>query len=270
MGMRLVAGRFFDDTDHMDGAPVILLNETLVKEYFGDEDPIGQQVRAGGGQSPWRTVVGIVGDVRHHGLTRPVKRKWYVPHSQFGSVFGRTRNAMTMTVKTTSDPLAVLPAIESLVREMDANLPLTQVMTMESVMGGAVKEQRFTTVLMGGFAVLALVLAGVGIYGVISYSVSSRTQEIGIRLALGADSGMVRRLVIRQGMGPALVGVAIGLVGASLLSRLMTTVLYGVSPLDPVTFTAIPVALAGVALLATIVPAQRATKVEPVQALKYE
>lgn len=123
---------------------------------------------------------------------------------------------------------------------------------------------------MGGFAALALLLAGVGIYGVIAYSVSSRTQEIGIRLALGADSGMVRSLVIRQGMAPAMLGLAIGLSAASLLSQLMVSVLYGISPLDPVTFAAIPVVLTGVALLATIVPAQRATKVEPVRALKYE
>lgn len=122
----------------------------------------------------------------------------------------------------------------------------------------------------GRFAALALLLAGVGIYGVIAYSVSSRTQEIGIRLALGADSGMVRSLVIRQGMAPAMLGLAIGLSAASLLSQLMVSVLYGISPLDPVTFAAIPVVLTGVALLATIVPAQRATKVEPVRALKYE
>jgi putative ABC transport system permease protein len=141
---------------------------------------------------------------------------------------------------------------------------------MDAVIGDAVKEQRFTTWLMGGFAALALLLAGVGIYGVIAYSVSSRTQEIGIRLALGADGGMVRRLVIRQGMAPAMLGLAIGLSAALLLSQLMASVLYGISPMDPVTFAIIPVILAAVALLATIVPAQRATKVEPVRALKYE
>ncbi len=270
MGMRLVAGRFFDETDTEDGVPVMLLNEALVAEYFPNEDPMGKQVRAGGGQAPWRTVVGIVGDVRHHGLTRPVKRKWYVPHTQFGSVFGRTRNSMTMTVMTAGDPLAALPAIERIIRGHDPNLPLTQVASMESVMGAAVKEQRFTTLLMGGFALLALGLAGVGIYGVIAYSVSSRTQEIGIRLALGADRAMVRRLVIRQGMAPALLGLALGLTGAMLLSGVMTGVLYGVSPLDPATFAAIPVVLTVVAFLATIVPAQRATKVEPIRALKYE
>ncbi len=177
---------------------------------------------------------------------------------------------MHLVVKTAGDPLASVPAIERLVHELDPNIPLTRITTMDAVMGDAVKEQRFTTWLMGGFAALALLLAGVGIYGVIAYSVSSRTQEIGIRLALGADSGMVRRLVIRQGMAPALVGLAIGLGGASLSSQLMARVLYGISPLDPVTFAVIPVALAAVALLATIIPAQRATRVEPVRALKYE
>lgn len=269
MGLRLVSGRFFDESDHIDGLPVILLNETLVREYFGDEDPLGQMVGAGGAPL-WRTVVGVVGDVRHHGLTQPVKRKWYVPHTQFGSVFGITRRSMNLVVRTAGNPLASVPAIERLVNELDPNLPLTRITTMDAVIGDAVKEQRFTTWLMGGFAALALLLAGVGIYGVIAYSVSSRTQEIGIRLALGADSGMVRRLVIRQGMAPALLGLAIGLSAASLLSQLMASVLYGISPLDPVTFATIPVILAGVALLATIVPAQRATKVEPVRALKYE
>ena len=270
MGLRLISGRFFDESDHIDGQPVILLNQTLVQEYFGDEDPLGQTVRAGGGRAPWRTVVGVVDDVRHHGLTQPVKRKWYVPHAQFGSVFSITRRSMHLVVKTAGDPLASVPAIERLVHELDPNIPLTRITTMDAVMGDAVKEQRFTTWLMGGFAALALLLAGVGIYGVIAYSVSSRTQEIGIRLALGADSGMVRRLVIRQGMAPALVGLAIGLGGASLSSQLMARVLYGISPLDPVTFAVIPVALAAVALLATIIPAQRATRVEPVRALKYE
>ncbi|MEE8477841.1 MAG: ADOP family duplicated permease, partial [Gemmatimonadales bacterium] len=270
MGLRLVSGRFFDESDHVDAQPVILLNETLVREYFGDEDPLGQTVRAGGGRAAWRTVVGIVGDVRHHGLTRPVKRKWYVPHAQFGSVFSITRRSMHLVVKTAGNPLASVPAVERLVNALDPNLPLTRISTMDAVIGDAVKEQRFTTWLMGGFAALALLLAGVGIYGVIAYSVSSRTQEIGIRLALGADSGMVRRLVIRQGMAPALLGLAIGLTGASLLSHFMTSVLYGISPLDPVTFAAIPVVLAGVALLATIVPAHRATRVKPVEALRYE
>jgi putative ABC transport system permease protein len=269
MGLRLVSGRFFDESDHIDGLPVMLLNETLVREYFGDQDPLGQMVGAGGAPT-WRTVVGVVGDVRHHGLTQPVKRKWYVPHSQFGSVFGITRRSMHLVVKTAGDPLASVPAIERLVNALDPNLPLTRISTMDSVIGDAVKEQRFTTWLMGGFAALALLLAGVGIYGVIAYSVSSRTNEIGIRLALGADSGMVRRLVIRQGMAPALLGLAIGLSGASLLSHFMTSVLYGISPLDPVTFAAIPVALAGVALLATIVPAHRATRVKPVEALRHE
>jgi len=270
MGMRVVAGRFFDESDRSDGAPVILLNETLVREYFGDETPIGKQVRAGGGRSNWRTVIGIVGDVRHHGLTRPVKRKWYVPHSQFGDVFGITRRTMYLTVKTAGDPHAPLPAIERLVHARDPNLPLTRVRTMEDVMGAAVKEQRFTTALMAGFAILALVLAAVGVYGVIAFAVSRRTQEIGIRLALGADRGMVRRLVVRQGMAPALAGVAIGLVVAAGVSRLMASVLYAVSPLDPLTFATMPAALALVALAATIIPAQRATRVEPVRALKYE
>lgn len=272
MGMRLSSGRFFDATDTPDGVQTVLINETLAREYFPGENPLGQRIRVfGGDQSPWRTIVGVVADYHHNGLLSPVKRSWYVPLNQWAnSAGGNTRRAMTLAMKTTADPRSLIAPVRSMVQQMDPDLPLTQVTTMEEVLAAATQEQRFTMSLMAGFAALALVLAAVGIYGVISYSVSRRTREIGIRLALGADVGAVRALVLRQGLMPAVSGIAIGLVLAVLLTRYLRTLLYGVAPLDPITFGTIPVLLLAVATASVLIPAARASRVAPVEALRGE
>ena len=272
MGMRIASGRFFDASDTPDGVQVVLINQTLAREYFPGEDPLGKRLRIfGGDNQPWRTIVGVVADYHHNGLLTPVKRAWFVPQSQWAvSNGGRPRRSMTMAIRTGSDPRGLVAPVRSMVLKMDPDLPLTQVTTMDAVLSAATQEQRFTMALMAGFALLALVLAAVGIYGVISYSVSQRTQEIGIRLALGADVGQVRSLVLRQGMTPAVTGIAIGLGLAVMLTRYLRTLLYGVAPLDPLTFGTIPVLLLMVAVASVLIPAARASRVAPVEALRGE
>ena len=270
MKERLVRGRFFDGRDTPDGAAVIAINETLAREYFPGEDPIGQGIRVGGPTGLRRTVVGVIGDVHHNSLTAPVKRKWFLPHNQWGPLFGNPRRSMTLAVRTRGDPLAALAPVTAIVHRMDPDLPVTQVRTMADVLAVATQEQRFTMALMAGFALLALVLAAVGIYGVIAYSVSQRTREIGIRLALGAGVGTVRALVLRQGMRPAATGIAVGVGAALLLTRYLGSLLYGVAPIDAVTFATIPLLLLVVAAGSVLIPAARASRVEPVEALRAE
>jgi predicted permease len=272
MGMRLSSGRFFDATDVPDGVQTVMINEALAREYFPGENPLGQRIRVfGGDQSPWRIVVGVVGDYHHNGLLTPVKRAWFVPLNQWAnSAGGNTRRAMTLAIKSTGDPRSLIEPARAMVHRMDPDIPITQITTMEEVLAAATQEQRFTMALMAGFAGLALVLAAVGIYGVISYSVSQRTREIGIRLALGADVGAVRALVLRQGLMPAISGIAIGVGLAVLLTRYLRTLLYGVAPLDPLTFGTIPVLLLVVAAASVLIPAVRASRVMPVEALRGE
>jgi putative ABC transport system permease protein len=269
-GMRLIKGRSFDQTDTPDGLQVIAINQTLADQYFPGEEPLGKRIQLGGPNTPWRTIVGVVADTRHHGLTGPIKREWFVPHNQLANSWGSTRRSMTLIARTTADPIGLLRPISRLVAAKDPNLPISRIATMNEILASAVREQRFTTGLMAGFALLALTLATIGVYAVISYSVSQRTREIGIRLALGADGGLVRRLVVRQGMSPALLGIGLGLASAAGLSRFLGSLLYGVKPIDPATFLLIPLCLLAVALGASLVPAHRATQVDPISALREE
>ena len=269
MRIRLIGGRYFDRRDVADGQPVIIVNQELAKEYFPGEDPLGQGIQVGR-DTVWRTVVGVVGDVHHNGLLGPPKRGWYLPQDQWASAWGNPRRAMTLVVRTAGNPRVVVAPIAGIVRRLDADLPLTEVRPMSDVLASATQEQRFTMALMGVFAALALVLAGVGIYGVISYTVSQRTREIGIRLALGANGAAVRRLVVRQGMAPAAIGVATGLALAAGLTRFLAAILYGVAAIDPATFIVIPLVLLLVAAASVFLPALRASRVEPVEALRID
>ncbi|MES2125573.1 MAG: ABC transporter permease, partial [Gemmatimonadota bacterium] len=270
MQMKLVAGRFIDATDTRDGLQTIVINQTLAKEYFPGENPLGQRIRVGGQDRPWRVVVGIVGDYHHNGLTAPFKRAFFVPADQWVNSYGQPRRAMTLIVRTSADPQGLIAPISDISRRLAPDVPMTQVTTMGAVLSAATQEQRFTMALMAGFALLALILAAVGIYGVLSYSVSQRTREIGIRLALGAEVRSVRALVLRQGIAPALVGIGLGVVAALLLTRFLGSMLYGVAPVDAVTFLTIPLLLLAVAAGSVLVPAVRASRVEPVEALRGE
>ena len=271
MGERVVRGRGITAADAPTSMLVALINEEMGRRYWSGRDPIGGRIKVGGNPNrPWVTVVGIVADVKHNGLTAPVKEKFYVPHTQWDKATGFPIRGMTLVVKTTGDPAAQAATVRQEVRAMDATLPVADVRTMTDVLGATLSAPRFTGMLLGIFAGLALVLSAIGIFGVLSYLVSRRTREIGIRVAIGAGRGEVLRLVLQQGLVLALVGVVIGMAVAASLTRLMRGLLHGVTPGDPLTFAFVGIALSLVAILASAVPAWRATRVNPVAALKTE
>lgn len=273
MGARLLRGRWFDAGDTTAAGPVAVVNETLARTYWKDmNDVIGGQMRVGGGMSnPMVTVVGIVADERHNGVTGIVKEKFFIPHSQWHVVTGGNlvRNAF-LVVRTTGDPLSAAAAVRNEVRNLDPNIPVANIRPMTEVVATALATSRLTGFLMSVLAAIALMLAAVGIYGVLSYLVARRTQEIGIRLAIGADRGQVMAMILKQGMALAGAGIAVGVVAAFLMSRLMQSLLYQVQPGDPRTFVTVPLVLVAVALIASALPAFRATRVSPLIALRSE
>jgi putative ABC transport system permease protein len=266
LGERLVRGRLFTAADGMDAPHVALVNETMARTYWPGQDPIGRRIRQGGPARPWITIVGIVADVRHNGLEVEIKEKFYRPHGQFPFP---VRN-MNVVVKSTGDPMALAAPVRAEVRAIDPNLPVANVRTMEEVVATAMSQPRLAESVLLLFGALALLLAAIGLYGVLAYVVSERQLEIGIRMAVGADAGEVRRMVLRQGLALAAAGVAIGTLVSLGLGRLIQGLLHGVSPHDPATFAVVPAVLAGVALLASWLPARRATRVAPIVALKSE
>ena len=271
MGERVVRGRGFAPADTSEGMLVALVNEELVRRYFPGRDAIGGRMQiGGGGPRPWVTIVGIVGNVRHNGLTDPVKEKFYIPHTQWHKSTGNAVRGMNLVIKSTSSPSALTSPVRDAIRALDPNLPIADVRTMEEVVNATLSTPRFTGVLLGMFALLAVVLSAIGIYGVLSYLVSRRTREIGIRMAIGAGRAQVLRMVLGSGLSLSLTGAGIGLVLAVGVGRLMRSVLHGVAPNDPATFLFVAVTLPGIALLASAVPAWRATRVDPVVALKSE
>lgn len=272
MGTRLSRGRWFAGSDTTDTQLVAVVNETLARTYWKDPNAVvGGRIRVGNMKNPWVTVVGIVADERHNGVTGIVKEKFYIPHSQWHVVTGGglVRSAY-IVVRTTGDPLAIAGAVRNEVRTLDANLPVSNIRPMTVVVSTALATSRLTGFLMGAFAVIALTLAAVGIYGVLAYLVARRTHEIGIRLAMGADRSQVVGLVLKQALALTGSGIAAGLLAAFALSRAMQSLLYQVAPNDPVTFATVPIALVIVALAASAIPAFRATRVSPLVALRSE
>jgi putative ABC transport system permease protein len=271
MGERLVRGRAIVPSDTSDGMLIALVNEELARRYFPGQDPLGRRLKIGGSaERPWVTVVGIVADVRHNDITGIVKEKFYVPHTQWHRSVGNPIRSMNLVVKASGDPVSLIGPIKQAIRELDASLPIADVRTMDEVVSATLSTPRFTGVLLGVFATLALALSAIGIYGVLSYVVSRRTREIGIRLAIGAGRWQVLRMVLRNGLVLSFAGIALGIVAAAFATRLMHTLLHGVTPGDPATFAAVALGLAGVATLASLIPAWRATRVDPVVALKTE
>ncbi len=267
LGIPLIRGRFFTEHDTEGQPRVVIVSETLARRHFPNEDPIGKRiVFATGGKvlgGPF-TIVGLVGDVKSVSLEAEPRAQVYEPFAQ------STRGAMTFLIRADWDLLKVTAAARNEIRSLDAELPVTNVRTMNEVFAGSVARPRFYMVLLGLFAGLALVLTVVGLYGVVSYSVSQRIHEIGIRMALGAAQPEVMRLVLRQGLRLALAGTAIGFAAAVLLTRLLRSILFGVRPTDPLTFAGVALLLTATALLASYIPARRATKVDPMVALRYE
>ena len=272
MGERLVRGRTISPADTADSQLVALINEEMARLYFAGRDPIGGRMKIGGNQKdrPWVTVVGIVADVRHNGITEVIKEKFYVPHRQWHKSTGNSIRSMSLVVKSSTDPLSLVGSIRQEIRNLDANLPVANVRAMSEVVGATLSSPRFTGFLLVTFATIALALSAIGIYGVLSYLVSRRTREIGIRVAIGAGRAQVLRMVLGSGLTLALTGVGLGIILALIAGRFMQTMLHGVGPADPLTFVSVAVTLSFVALLSSLVPAWRATRVNPVVALKTE
>jgi putative ABC transport system permease protein len=270
MRVPLVEGRLIEATDREDALQVVVINEAMAQQYWPRESAIGKRFRMGGPERPWISIVGVVSNERQNEINEIVKEKFYRPMAQFPASTGFASRAMTLVVKTASDPTSALLPVRERLRRLDANVPIYDVRTMQAVVASSVSEPRFTLMLLGLFASVSLILAAVGIYGVLSYLVGQRTHEIGIRMSVGAGGRTVLGMVLRQAAVLAVVGVGLGVVLALALTRLMAGLLYEVRPTDPLTFSAIVVLLVGVALLAAYAPARRASRVDPIRALRVE
>jgi len=269
MRIPILKGRDFEDRDEDKSTPVVIVTDTFARQFFPGEDPIGKRIKPGissweDEKSTMREIVGVVADVRNRALNTEPKPAYYLPQSQVPF------NQMIVVLKTAVDPNSLITGATREVRSMDQELPVFGVKTMDEYIAGSVAAPRFNTTLLSIFAAVALVLTVIGLYGVMSYSVAQRTNEIGIRMALGAQTRDVLKLIVKQGVTLVLIGLALGLGGALALTRLLSTLLFGVGTKDPVTFVAIAALLSLVALLACYVPAWRATKVDPLVALRYE
>ena len=266
MGIPIVEGRAFTDQDREGQQAVLLVNQTFANRYFPDASPVNQELRAGPSGS--QRIVGIVGDVRHQGLDSDVQPEVYFAFMQATQLFGNL--SMTFAIRTAGDPMAVVPEVRRDVLDLDSSLTVDNIRTMEDRLYSSVAEPRFYAVLIGVFAAIALILASVGIYGVLAYSVSQRTREIGIRMALGAEKRNVLRLILGQGLILTAIGIVAGLAGAFAVTRYLESMLFGLTALDPTVFVAVTVILTLTAVVACYVPARRATRVDPIVALRYE
>jgi putative ABC transport system permease protein len=273
LGIPLIKGRFFSPSDRVEGEKdpmIVIINESMAKQYFGGKDPIGGRIQTGDPdpRSPWETIVGVVGDVKYSGLDSGPEPTIYVPYNENGWV-GWSR-AMYLVVRSSGNAQQIVPAIRAQLATMDDTLPLARVRTMDELLDESLLQQRFRTWLISGFAALALLLSAIGIYALISYSVSQRTREIGVRVALGAQPSNVLGMVLNEGLKLLLFGLLLGWIGALGATRVMRSLLYSTSATDAVSFVATSVTLIVVALLACYIPARRATKVDPMVALRYE
>ncbi len=269
IGIPLMHGRVFSDSDTLTAPWVVVLSESAVRKHFPNEDPIGKRIELGWGKGPGTRraggeVVGVVGDVKELGLDDEVPPEIYLPMRQW------TVGRMTFVARTDVAPLSLAESVQQAVHEIDPNLPVSNIRTVEDVIARSIAQPRFYMLLLGAFAFVALVLAAIGIFGVMSYTVSQRTREIGIRMALGARSGSVVSMVVGQAMMLAIAGLILGLVAAAALSQTMTTLLFDLSPTDPITFGTVGAVLAVVAFLASYLPARRAASVDPMAALRAD
>jgi putative ABC transport system permease protein len=265
MGIPLLRGRNFTDSEASEARHVVLISESLAQQHFPGQDPLGKRITIEMADNPVPTeIIGIVGDVRYDSLTQKAVPTSYFPPPELAYPF------MTLVIRTTGDPAEMAPAVQRELRAIDTDQPVSDVRTMNQVMANTVARARFNTLLLALFAGLATLLAAVGIFGVMNYSVTLRTREIGLRMALGAQQGQVLMLILRQGLLLTLIGIGIGLAGALALTRIMSSLLFGVEATDPATFTAIVLLLTFVSVIACYIPARRATRVDPLTALRYE
>jgi len=261
MGIPLLRGRMLSDHDGGDALPVILIDETLARQYWPNQNPVGRRM---GLMGELREVVGVVGQVHHYGLEKQPEPTIYAPYEQIPD------KAMALAVRTTGDPAAVVQAVKEAVWSVDRGQPVFQIRSMDDYLSLANTAPRISTILLAIFASVSVLLAALGIHGVVSYGVAQRTREFGLRMALGSTPKQLTSLVVRSGIGTALIGLVAGMAGAAALASGLRALFYGVAPLDPVVMAGVAVLLLAVALVANYVPARRATRVDPMQALHNE
>ncbi len=271
IGARLIAGRSIRESDGPTSPPVALINHTMAEKYWPGEDPIGKRLKLGDDSSPtpWITIVGIVADIRQLRLDVPARPEMYFSYQQPAANFG-FYTPRDLAVRVTGDPLTFAPAIRRVIGEVDKDQPISRVQTMQGLLSSEVADRRLQVQLLGSFAVLALILVSLGIYGVLAYAVRQRTAELGLRMALGARQQDILRSVMGSGAKLIGVGLILGVAGASLLTRLIQSLLYGVTAADPVTFAGSSVLFVLIGLGACYIPARRAARVDPMVALRYE
>jgi putative ABC transport system permease protein len=267
MGIRLLSGREFDDNDVAGGNRVVIVDQTFARKYLGSR-PLGQRIsnkKDAEGRPGWMQVVGVVSDAHDNAVEDDPRAEIYIPFAQApyfqGAIF---------IARSAESPTALAPAVKRAIWAVDKNAPITDLASMDQVVAGSVAEPKFQAMLLGAFGALGLFLAMIGIYGVISYGVTQRTREIGVRMALGAQRRDVLRMVIAEGMTLAAAGVALGLGAAVALARFLRSMLFGIKPTDPATFAGVAILLATIALFACYIPARRAMRVDPMDALRYE
>ncbi|MBO0722158.1 MAG: ABC transporter permease, partial [Blastocatellia bacterium] len=270
MGMQLIKGRAFTPRDESLSTPVAIINETMARLYFPNQDPLGKRIgmllgsRRGDRRGLMREIVGVARDSKHGSLREDPKPNIYLPHRQL------PYSNMTLVVRTANDPNNLIGVVQKVVQTLDSELPVFDIRTLVQYMTSSVAEPKFSALLLGLFAGLALILSCIGLYGVMSYAVAQRTRELGVRMALGAQTRDVLKMVVRQGMWLTLLGAAIGVAGAVALTRMIKSWLFGVSPTDPLTFAVAVLLLIIVALISCWVPARRAARVDPITALRFE
>jgi putative ABC transport system permease protein len=260
----LISGREFTTYDDDSAPRVVIVNEAFARRFFGKEDPVGRRIGLGGPPPTPYSIIGVVRNTRHLPLTIEPSAELYTSYLQEPADF------MRLIVRSTSDPASLASAVRARVQEVDRNQAVHDVATMEQRFSTAVAPQRFSALVMAIFAGMAVVLAAVGVYGVMAYSVSRRTHEIGIRIALGAQQRDVMKLILGRGLSLVVFGISVGIAGALALTRFLTSLLYGIKPRDPMTFIAVSVVLIGVALIASYIPARRAVTIDPMRALRHE
>jgi predicted permease len=267
--MSLVHGRLFDQHDRPNAPPVVIINETMARKFWPNQDPLGKRLKFGGVESPnpWAQIVGIVGDVRQMGLDRPPAAEMYFPAWQ---ARGNYMTPHGLVIRTEGEPMALAGAVRKAIWSVDADQPADKLYPLDGLLDSDLAPRRVQASLVGCLAILALVLACVGIYGVMAYLVAQRTQEMGIRMALGAQRKDVLALILGRGMKIACLGIVIGLIGAAILTRLLASLLFGISPTDPLTYGGVSLLLLIVALIASYIPARAATRVDPMLALRHE
>lgn len=273
LGVPLLRGRPFDQRDGPNATPTVLINQTMAHRYWPNADPVGKRFRMGGSHgkfSRWLTVVGVVGDVTETGLDVPIRPAFYLPLTQPAIAGSPFFWPQYLVVRTKGDPMTLATAVRRAIWAVDPDQAVTSIRPMSRVFGGRLSSRNTQLTLVGGLAVLALLLASVGLYGVLSYMVAQRTAEIGLRMALGAQHGEVIRATLRSALFLAVMGLATGLAAVFALSRVLRAFLFGVGPADPMTYIAVPALLVLVTILASYVPARRAASVDPVAALRVE